>query len=385
MHCCNFLVVIAVLDAIDSVLASAFTFPQQVAPGTNAHGNLVHSGWPKVSDEAVSLRFGGSVPHSSSAEELGVPLNATPQVRRRRTRKSKWSSAYHETFCRRYSRHGRCKFGEACRFKHTLGFGEAACTLEPTFSNGHSDEEFVCQNLAFGEIPPFPLRTYRSATMDAVSNSCVSMMATNRNSHASDVNAYLTTDVEATAGRSDLINVPVDDGTAQPDIGDACNDTCIGADHRGLKLPLALTSEGRKGKAKGTKSMRGWKPVDAEDFRQRVDARVHASKQFEEYRTQHDLDKACMEIEDILTDIGRGCSEVALESQFIDIENQKRLHELIGNGRAARLRGCKTEVRDLSKIIRKEFRAVTKAKKNMRISRVLEEFKDLRRIADIRG
>ena len=47
--------------------------------------------------------------------------------------------------------------------------------------------------------------------------------------------------------------------------------------------------------------------------------------------------------------------------------------------------GSKNEVRDASKLIKKQMLAVAKAKKTARITRALADFKDLQRIADIRG
>ena len=64
---------------------------------------------------------------------------------------------------------------------------------------------------------------------------------------------------------------------------------------------------------------------------------------------------------------------------------QNRVHDLIEQRRSARRSGCKNAVKDASKVLRKEIRAIAKARKNARICKVLEEFKDLQRIAGIRG
>ena len=47
--------------------------------------------------------------------------------------------------------------------------------------------------------------------------------------------------------------------------------------------------------------------------------------------------------------------------------------------------GCQNAVKEASKVLRKEIRAIAKARKSARICKVLEEFKDLQRIAGIRG
>ena len=61
------------------------------------------------------------------------------------------------------------------------------------------------------------------------------------------------------------------------------------------------------------------------------------------------------------------------------------MHELIDQRRAARKGGAKETVRDVSKSIKKEIQAVAKARKRAKIAKVLAEFKDLCRIAEIRG
>ena len=53
------------------------------------------------------------------------------------------------------------------------------------------------------------------------------------------------------------------------------------------------------------------------------------------------------------------------------------MHELIERRRTARKAGAKNEVKDSSKLLRKELRAVARATKTARIAHVLEEFKAL--------
>ena len=67
-----------------------------------------------------------------------------------------------------------------------------------------------------------------------------------------------------------------------------------------------------------------------------------------------------------------------------DEEAPTRLHDLITRRREARRAGNKQDVRDSSKLIQKEIRAIARARKSARVSKVLEEFQDLQRIAGIR-
>ena len=66
-------------------------------------------------------------------------------------------------------------------------------------------------------------------------------------------------------------------------------------------------------------------------------------------------------------------------------EARRRLHELINQRRAARKAGAKDDVKVASKSIKKEIVTIAKRKKSSRVRKVLEEFKDLQRIAEIRG
>ena len=63
------------------------------------------------------------------------------------------------------------------------------------------------------------------------------------------------------------------------------------------------------------------------------------------------------------------------------METKKRLRELIVQRRYARRLGCKDWVRDICTLLKKEIKAVEKARKSVHIAKILAEFKDLRRIA----
>ena len=97
-----------------------------------------------------------------------------------------------------------------------------------------------------------------------------------------------------------------------------------------------------------------------------------------------DLEQKCIAIEGVLKDASKTC-QVNIKNDDHDDCMQKRLHEMIRQRRDAPKVGSKEIVKEVSKSIQKELRAVRRAKRTARINNVLTEFKDLRRLLDIRN
>ena len=132
--------------------------------------------------------------------------------------------------------------------------------------------------------------------------------------------------------------------------------------------------------------MRGWKPLDSAVFKEQLDARLIAQNiPCDTNNISTNLQAKCQEIESILADVARNCpaEECSMKEDITDA--MRRLHELIDQRRAVRTAGAKEEVRIASKYIENEIVAITRTKKSSRVRKVLEEFKDFQRIAEIRS
>ena len=132
--------------------------------------------------------------------------------------------------------------------------------------------------------------------------------------------------------------------------------------------------------------MRGWKPTEAKEFQDQVDARIAKFPSPDEAEdTAQELEKKCKYIEAILVEVAAKCHEKLKSDEQSRKKSSDSLHRLIDERRVARRARCKEAVRDISKRIKKEIQAVAKARKSARISKILDEFKDLQRVADVRG
>ena len=130
--------------------------------------------------------------------------------------------------------------------------------------------------------------------------------------------------------------------------------------------------------------MHGWKPSNVTTFQEHLDDKLLAMQSYPCSVTE-DVQAKCEEIEAILLEVAEKCRQTGCADEAGSADSKRRLHELIERRRAARKAGSKDDVRSVSKVIRKEISAIAKQKKTARIRKVLEEFKDLKRIADIRG
>ena len=164
----------------------------------------------------------------------------------------------------------------------------------------------------------------------------------------------------------------------------ACEDIGLGADHRTIKAILKFHEFGSQKRKKGPWKSRGWRPVDEKVFREELDANLGLPSQ-NSGDVVEEIQAKCLRIERIIMDVAEKCSNTVHEREAYDQVMRARVHELIERRKTARKAGANTEVKDASKLLRKELRAVARARKSARVTQVLQEFKDLQRISDIRG
>ena len=79
------------------------------------------------------------------------------------------------------------------------------------------------------------------------------------------------------------------------------------------------------------------------------------------------------------------CEKVENQAKDERVQLSARLNHLIEERRTARQLRHKDKIKKVSKDIQKELRAVTKAKHRGKISKILELFRGLKDIADIRN
>ena len=143
----------------------------------------------------------------------------------------------------------------------------------------------------------------------------------------------------------------------------------------------------QKERTKKSTTMQGWRPKDGSKYQEELDTKLRLLSSCGDLGQQ--LERKCNEIERILIDVAEKCREGAAEhaqgTGALTGDAQNRLHDLIAQRRFARRAGLKSDVKDVSKKIQKEVRAIANARKTERVRKVLEEFKDLQRIANIRG
>ena len=161
-----------------------------------------------------------------------------------------------------------------------------------------------------------------------------------------------------------------------------------GVDHRTVELAVWFcAAKGRlhrRGQLTSGKYMYGWKPSNVTTFHEHLDVKLLAMQSCQCSVTDY-LQAKCEEIEAILLEVADKCRQAVCMNGAGTTGSKRRLHELIEGRRAARKAGSKDDVRSASNVIRKEISATAKAKKSARVREVLDEFKDLKRTADIRG
>ena len=173
---------------------------------------------------------------------------------------------------------------------------------------------------------------------------------------------------------------------------EACEDITIGADHRAVRMEITILKRSRRNRkgcgaqAAARRSLWGWEAADQKDYEEQLNEAV--GKKLNDWQLQQlpvKLEQKCQDIERILTDTGVKCQRT---KQAKDAEDKKRkaiLHELITTRKMARTAGQKDVARDASKLIQKEVRAVARVRRTAKIGKILEEFRGLRDITNIKN
>ena len=125
---------------------------------------------------------------------------------------------------------------------------------------------------------------------------------------------------------------------------------------------------------------------DEEEYRRDLDTYLLTLSAFSEH---HDLleglQRRCKEIERAMLTVGEKHRQLEAWAAQGDTELREGLRKLIAERKVARKAGSVEVVKRISRLIKKEIRAIARARKSAKISKILEELKDLKRIAGIRG
>ena len=166
----------------------------------------------------------------------------------------------------------------------------------------------------------------------------------------------------------------IDDAGANEAIG-------VGNDHRTVYLHLKmhqLNIYNQKADANRRRNLKGWKPEDKERYRNDVDAKLPATRLHDSVLEQY------KEVEKALLIAGKKWQIQSHTRKEASTEAKKHLRELIGKRREARKQGNTQDVKRYSKFIQKEIKAVAKARKTTKICELLEEFRDIGQIKDLK-
>ena len=161
----------------------------------------------------------------------------------------------------------------------------------------------------------------------------------------------------------------------------ASEDIGVGKDHRTvyahLKLPR-ISRHAKKGCSRGS-NLKGWKTKDSCGYRDESNAKLRSIPRTLSAKDKYD------EVERILVSTGKKYqAKKEREEERTNIDAKKKLKEFIDQRREARRQGNKEEVKRYSKFIQKEIKAIAKATKTSKVARLLEEFKDIGQIKDIK-
>ena len=155
----------------------------------------------------------------------------------------------------------------------------------------------------------------------------------------------------------------------------------VGCDHRTTYLRLALPensnpTNGRR--QKKTSSLKGWKSTENNKYRQDLDAKSSFTRKSVNVVQQYEV------VERILLDAGNKWKSKSKTQKDNTDEMKKQLRELIAKRRSARTHGDTEAVKHYGKLVQKEMKAVSKAIRTAKVHEILEEFKDIGQIKDLK-
>ena len=155
----------------------------------------------------------------------------------------------------------------------------------------------------------------------------------------------------------------------------------VGMDHRTVNLELHFQAKAKPSAKKITKkpqSLRGWKPRDGTEYKKEVAAALRPATDFS------NLQKASLHVESEVLKAGRKCQVEKSDSSKTDDEGKAYLRALIEQRKAAKAEGDREAVVRKGKLIQKEIRRLDKIDKTAKVTKILEQFKDLGQLADVR-
>ena len=168
---------------------------------------------------------------------------------------------------------------------------------------------------------------------------------------------------------------------------EACNNVNVGADHRSVRVDISIEVGMRSKKASmERRSPHGWEPRDADEYQNKLNVELDfLLTRWGMYETHARIEDKCKDIERVLINVAGQCEKVENQAKDERAQLSTRLNHLIEERRTAREFRHKDKIKKVSKDIQKELRAVTKAKHRGKISKILEQFRGLKDIADIRN
>lgn len=167
----------------------------------------------------------------------------------------------------------------------------------------------------------------------------------------------------------------------------ACQDITVGADHRALGIHFKLTKHKKKQsigkKTNGIARLWGWRPTDQHQYIHAINNKLEGM--VDDNWLHQGLEKRCRDIEEIVK--ASAIQLAVVEKQWAEEKAQlnQKMRELIDVRKRARNERNKEEVKEASKQIQKEVKAVTTARKRGKISAILSEFRGLKQVANIQS
>jgi len=155
----------------------------------------------------------------------------------------------------------------------------------------------------------------------------------------------------------------------------------LGSDHKAVQATLDLDVRTRQRRQKRRST--SWKPIDKRAYDAALDARLTSltctspvDVQGEVGNVTKMLEERCAQIEAVVKDIAADHESAQARANEDRAADKAKLQELLASRRQARQRG--ESVRDLSKQIQHEIRAVGRARRRAQIATILSEFKGLK-------
>jgi hypothetical protein len=169
---------------------------------------------------------------------------------------------------------------------------------------------------------------------------------------------------------------------------EATSDISVGIDHRCVRLDLRIEltqpSRERKRCRAPKRSLHGWTPTEKTEYQRELDAAVDVSE-VDNHSLGKTLDERCSQIEDLLLEVGRKSQSAEQKVQQSSTCLRAKLYDLIAKRKQARDGGDKASEIQVSKLIQRETRAVSEARKRSKIDKILEQFRDLKHITGIKA